>query len=207
MELNLSEYNAVSLEIVTKLEIPEKTFNSLKKCYLKQKNKHFNKPIAFGSNYNIKKVDYSVLGIINKIKGKNKNYKLSIIYFKYSGKKSKADDFELQPLSEMLGCLCDIKNSLTFDVEAIFKYNPKKFNNIFSFPFKLEDSGPFDEVRGLRMVKLAESKKLYTVIMDRPDSNKDFYHTVLFSYTGNITEKLPEKILNEAHNISKKGLL
>jgi hypothetical protein len=205
MELNLSAYNAISFEITTKLEIPIKTYNSLKKCYAKQKDKEKNNSIIFGSDYVIEKVNYSVMGIINKIKGKN--YKLSILYIKYLRKKSKINDLKLQPLSQMLSCLCDIKDSLTFDVEAFFEYNPKKFKNIFSLPFKLEDNGSFDEIRGYRMVKLAKNKKLYTIIMDRPDSNKDFYHTVFFSYTGNINESLPENILKEACNISKKGIV
>ena len=202
MELNLSKYNATSLGIKVSLEADKTVMDALKQCYPKQALKKPDKFIEFGSDYKVTRKRHSARGLVQKTGGKEFQ-----IYLYYAANKlSKLfGASELQPLDKMLSCLMQIKTKLTFEVDADFKYSGKKFISRMKLPIKLSDEEHFDEVRGLRLVKLAEGKKLFSLIIDRPN-NEEFYHTVYFSYVGNMTKTLPMLILEEAVNISKRGL-
>jgi hypothetical protein len=202
MELNLSKYCATSLNIKVSLESDETVVDALKQCYPKQAVKKPFKFIEFGSDYKVARKRHSARGLVEKTGDK----KFQIYLYYASSQLNKLfEPSELQPLDKMLGCLLQIKTKLTFEVDADFKYSGKKFISRMKLPIKLSDDDHFDEVRGLRLVKLAEGRKLFTIIIDRPN-NEEFYHTVLFSYVGNMSETLPGLILEEAVNISKRGL-
>lgn len=203
MELNLSKYNATSLGIKVTLEVGKTVMDALKQCYPPQAPKKPDEFIEFGSDYKISKgKSHSARGFVQKM-----NDKEFQVYLYYAadklGKLSGAS--KLQPLAKMLGCLMQIKDNLTFEVDTNFHYSEKKFKSRVLLPIKLSDDDLFDEVRGLRLVKLAEGKKLFSLIIDCPN-NEDYYHTVYFSYVGNISETLPKLVLEEAVNISKRGL-
>jgi hypothetical protein len=203
MELDLSKYSATSLDINAVSEINKTALSALKKCYPKQVIKKTNDFIEFGSDYKgSKEKKCSARGIVQKISAKELFIHL---YFTDHILGKLSDESELLPLSEMLNCLMKIKTTLTFDVTANFKYSGGKTKSRILLPIKLTADDNFDEVRGVRLVKLADGKNLYTLIIDRP-SNKSIFHAAYFSYVGNISEALPQIILEEAVSISKRGI-
>ncbi len=202
MELDLSKYNATSLEIKVNLQVGKSELSALNQCYPEHILKKVDDFIEFGSDKILKERNYSARGLVRKTASKKFEiylYYVSVTLGKLSGLS------KLQPLSKMLSCLANIKKNLTFEVTAQFGYPVKKFKSRIALPIKLADDEIFDEVRGMRLVKLADGKNLFTLIVDRPD-NKNIYHVVVFSYVGNISDTLPKTIFDEAISISKRGL-
>ncbi len=201
MEINLSKYNATSLEINGTLPISKPILSALKQCYPKQKIVKTNDFVEFGSDYVVKKEKCSARALVEKI-----NAKECQVYFYYTDHilAKLSGDSKLLPVDDMLKCLTALPNKMTFEVTANFRYAGGKFKSRMLLPIKLAQDD-FDEVRGVRLVKLADGKNLYTLTIDRP-SNKSIFHTVYFSYAGNVSEDLPQLILDEAVSISKRGL-
>jgi hypothetical protein len=203
MELDLSKYNAASLEIRTTLQVGKPELAALNQCYSERALKKPDDFIEFGTDKIINKQKHSARGVVNIIDSK----KIEIYIYYTLGVLSKISGLsKLQPLSKMLSCLINANRNkpFTFKVIANFKYPMNKFKSRMALPIKLSDDDNFDEVKGVRLVKLADGKNLFSLIIDC--DSKHYYHTAIFSYVGNISESLPKIIFDEAIGISKRGL-
>lgn len=201
MELNLHKYHATDLAIETTLDISKREIIKLKQCYPDiEKFKKSLKGMEFGSDYKIGKKTHSSRCLIDKI-GNNKYH----LYFLYSAEKLRIiSDYTLKPLSQLLNCFNTMNKEVTFQVGANFTFKEKIYRGTVSLPMKLSENSYFDEIRGIRFVKLTDNKKLFSLILDRSE-NKDYNMSISFTYAGTIHENLPLTILQKAVEISQEG--
>jgi hypothetical protein len=201
MELNLHKYHTTDFVIETTLDISNQEIIKLRQCYPDiKKFKKSLKDMEFGSDYKIGKKIYSSRCLIDKIK--SKKYHLFLFYS--VEKLGILSDYALKPLSQLLSCFNNMNKEVTFKVNANFIFKEKVYRGSISLPMKLPERSYFDEIRGMRFVKLTDNKKLFSFILDRPE-NKDYYMSIAFTYVGTINENLPSVILQKAVEISQEG--
>jgi hypothetical protein len=103
----------------------------------------------------------------------------------------------------LLETLAPLGLKATWRCRAEFEYAETEWQSVIPLPLRLVESAalPFDELRGVRAVKLEGDKLVYSVILDRPD-NKKCLHSVIFKYDASVEPSLAQGILSEAAKIS-----
>lgn len=105
--------------------------------------------------------------------------------------------------SEVFLNLCHMEDSLLFRCDCLFFYNRKKDEEMyFPLPIKL-DHELFDEVRGIRFVKLQNDKILWENSLDLVETDL-MVHRIKFVHEGKCSTDLPRKLLKQAKVISRK---
>ena len=112
-------------------------------------------------------------------------------------------------LGDLIDILLDLKQIVEFECEGIFQFRRREgTTSVVSLPLRISQSPviPFDEIRGLRLVKLEGSKVQYSVILDlTPDGT--LYQNIGFSHPAEFSRTLADSILNKAVDISKKFII
>jgi hypothetical protein len=91
----------------------------------------------------------------------------------------------------------------TFKCAGKFQYSDTDWEPVIALPLRFVQwpALPFDELRGVRAVKLEGDNLTYSVILDRPDNEK-YLHSLMFEYDATIGPTLVEEVLAEAARIS-----
>ncbi len=88
-----------------------------------------------------------------------------------------------------------------------FEYSGDNETTVYPLPAHTDlRSMPFDEIRGIRGVKLAEDgsdELAYSFVLDQPNKRRIYLNTV-FSLTSGISDKAPGEILEFGYNIAQQ---
>ena len=98
--------------------------------------------------------------------------------------------------------LCNLEDSFVFRCDCSFSYRRGDKEVYFPLPIKIEDE-LFDEVRGVRFVKLQQDKILMENSLDLVETDV-MVHRVRFAHEGKFSVDLPQKLLKQAKTISQK---
>jgi len=113
---------------------------------------------------------------------------------------------EARPVTELLELLAKERTETTFRCTLVLRYPSRAWNSPVKLPLHLIDlpSLPFDEIRGFRAVKFANGRKTrYSIIVDRPE-NRDFHHSVNFSFTARFDSSIIDVLLKEGVSVSRQ---
>jgi len=134
------------------------------------------------------------------------NYRISFVYsVEKAGRLSK----RAPKLGDLINILSNLKQTVEFQCEGFFQFQRREgTTSVVSLPLRISQSPvmPFDEIRGLRLVKLEGSKVQYSVILDLT-SDGTLYQNVGFSHSDEFSKTLADSILNKAADISKKFII
>jgi len=134
------------------------------------------------------------------------NYRISFVYsVEKAGRLSK----RAPKLGDLINILSNLKQTVEFQCEGFFQFQRREGTpSIVSLPLRISQSPvmPFDEIRGLRLVKLEGSKVQYSVILDLT-SDGTLYQNVGFSHSDEFSKTLADSILNKAADISKRFII
>lgn len=100
--------------------------------------------------------------------------------------------------SEVFVNLCHMEDSLFFRCDCSFIYKGEE--TYFPLPIKLEDK-LFDEIRGIRLVKLQQGKILLENFIDLVEPDV-MIHRIKFVHEGRCSVDLPQRLLRRARTIS-----
>ena len=98
--------------------------------------------------------------------------------------------------------LCDLEDSFLFRCDCSFSYKRGDKEVHFPLPIQLED-GLFDEIRGVRFVKLQQDKILWENSLDLIEIDL-MVHRIRFAREGKFSMDLPQKLLKQAKAISRE---
>jgi hypothetical protein len=104
--------------------------------------------------------------------------------------------------SEVFLILCRIEDSLLFHCDCSFLYRREDKKANFLLPVKVEDE-LFDEIRGVRFVKLGQDKILWENSVDLVETDV-MVHRVRFTHEGKCSADLPQKLVKQAKAISRR---
>lgn len=98
--------------------------------------------------------------------------------------------------------LCKLEDSFVFHCDCSFLYSRGDEEGYFPLPIKI-DHELFDEVRGIRFVKLQHDKILWENSLDLIETDL-MVHRIKFVHEGKCSTDLPQKLLKQAKAISQK---
>jgi hypothetical protein len=104
--------------------------------------------------------------------------------------------------SEVFLLVCNLETSLVFHCDCSFSYKREDEGIHFLLPVKIEDE-LFDEIRGVRFVKLQQDRILLENSLDLVEPNL-MVHRVRFTHEGRCSVDLPQKLFKQARTISRK---
>lgn len=161
---------------------------------------------VFLDSYSIERHGHRVIAWVISPAENEVNYRISFVYsVEKAGRLSK----RAPKLGELMGILSNLKQTVEFQCEGFFQFRRGEGTTpVVSLPLRICQSPvmPFDEIRGLRFVKLEGSKIQYSVILDlTPDGT--LYQNVGFSHSDEFSKTLADSILNKAVDISKKFII
>ncbi|MDH5695378.1 MAG: hypothetical protein OEZ00_02040 [Dehalococcoidia bacterium] len=103
--------------------------------------------------------------------------------------------------SEVFLRVCNLETSLVFRCDCSFIYKREGEGVYFPLPIKLEDE-LFDEIRGVRLVKLQQDKILLENFIDLVEPDV-MIHRIKFAHEGKCSVDLPQRLLRRAKTISR----
>src|SRR3990172_1608674 len=106
-------------------------------------------------------------------------------------------------VSDVFTYLCDEKRELLFRCECLFSYKREVETSLFTLPIDLQDYKMFDQLRGMRLVKLENEKILWENSIDLPDMDT-MTHRVKFAVDSTCNLELPNLLHKRAKEISRK---
>lgn len=98
--------------------------------------------------------------------------------------------------------ICKLESPLLFRCDCSFTYTQAAEKVPFYLPIQMEDEF-FNEIRGVKLVKLEHGKILWENYLDLIESDK-MTHRIKFARYVNCTSDLPQKLLRQAKEISLK---
>ena len=151
---------------------------------------------TFGTRYSRSKMAHLASGVIRPLE--DGGYLVGINYER---------EARIQPprgvpaISHMFEVLSSIGGTHNFSCTARFRYPAAEYQSIIGIPVRLEESKalPYNEIRGLRVVKREGEDILYDVLLDR--RNEYIHAETEFSYAGTFSAELPSSILLSAVEI------
>ncbi len=135
--------------------------------------------------------------------GKKQRYAIRILYEMEEpqelGEWIEEEPTSLKPTQAFLQ-LCNLKSNFLFRCDCSFYYRRDEKGIYFQLPIKIE-GGIFDEVRGIRFVKLEKGNILLQNSVDLVE-NDLIIHRVRFAQEERCSLDLPQKLLMRARDIS-----
>lgn len=198
VRINLTRSNCFSLRITTEATL---TKDVLELIGLDPKRKF----IRFYEQYSRSNVQhYMLLRFVRREKQEDQ-YGIRLLYETEETEGAipipRASSKTLKP-SEIFLNLCNMKESFLFHCYCSFLYSREDEEKYFLLPIKL-DHELFDEVRGIRFVKLQNDKILWENSLDLVETDL-MVHRIKFVHEGKCSTDLPRKLLKQAKVISRK---
>jgi hypothetical protein len=104
--------------------------------------------------------------------------------------------------SEAFSTLCKLEKALLVHCDCSFLYKRNDEHVTFLLPLKM-DGEIYDEIRGIKFVKLQEDKILWENSVDLIDLDS-MIHRVKFAQESKCSWDLPQELLRRARDISRK---
>jgi len=199
MKPNLVAVNALQLKFYAELPLASNLVSEIHKVSKPDQDGDS----VFLDSYSTERHGHRVIAWVISPTENEVNYRISFVYgVERAGRPSK----RAPKLGDLIDILSNLKQIVEFECEGIFQFRRREdTTSVVSLPLKISQSPiiPFDEIRGLRFVKLEGSKIQYSVILDlTPDGT--LYQNVGFSHSDEFSKNLADSILNKAVDISKK---
>jgi len=198
VRINLARSNCFSLRITTEATL---TKDALELIGLDPKRKF----IRFYEQYLRSNVQHNMLLRFVRSEKQEDRYGIRLLYETEETEGAihipRASSKTRKP-SEIFLNLCNMKESLLFRCYCSFLYRREDEKIYFSLPIKI-DYELFDEVRGIRFVKLQDNKILWENSLDLVETDL-MIHRIQFVHEGKCSTDLPRKLLKQAKVISRK---
>jgi len=202
MKPNLIAVKASRLRFYTELPLDDNLVNKVRKVSKPDKDGDS----VFLDSYSIERHGHRVTTWVIPPPENEVNYR---IYFAYSVGKAGRLSKRAPKLGDLINILSNLKQVVEFQCEGTFQFRRREGTaSVVSLPLRISQSPvmPFDEIRGLRLVKLEGRKVQYSVILDlTPDGT--LYQNVGFSHSDEFSKTLATSILNKAVDISRKFIV
>jgi len=199
LRVDLARVKAERLEIHADLSLDEQLREVLLRYCFDEEDRQAGMA-SFGTAYYKSKIRHTVYAIVTGLLEPDEPQDLLLEYQAASTRKPVKG---LQRVSRLFAALRPISNDLTFLCFATFSYSWTTYTSVPTLPMKMRESEalPFDEIRGLRLVRLRDGKVVYSAILDRP-TDEDVSQMISFTYQGRFTPQVPGEILTRATEIS-----
>lgn len=196
LRINLARWNCFSLRITTEATLEESSAES----------------VGIDSRRRFKRLyeEYTRSGVVHTMtlrfarhEGYQHRYGIRLVYETEEAKESmpklKVETTTIKP-SEAFLQLCNLDTSLLFRCGCSFFYRRGDEGIQFVLPIKIDDE-MFDEVRGLRFVKLQQDKILLENSVDLIETDL-MIQRIKFAHEGKCSVDLPQRLLRQARRIS-----
>lgn len=195
MKLDLVRFKAVEITFSTVVRLESEFFGSILDTQPDfPKKSGF---ATFGTRYSRREITHLVSGFMGLLE--DQGYYVGI---KYDREATVRPPRGVPPISQMFEVLSSVGGTHNFSCKARFRYPATEYQSIVGIPVRLEESKalPYNEIRGLRVVRREGEEILYDVSLDR--RNEDIYVETEFNYVGMFSTELPSSILSSASEIS-----
>jgi hypothetical protein len=157
-------------------------------------------PWVFLNRYRASGVAHLASAIVSSSRQRAKSLRLE---FNFWTRAPVAVGLKAKPVADLVRALSHWEVEATFDCSVALLYPEKGWTSRVSLPVRLFEhlELPFDELRGVRAVKIEDGRTSYSIIIDRPE-NKDLSHVVLFSHSATINDQLADVMLEQGGHIS-----
>lgn len=197
LRINLARLNCFSLRITTEVTLKEDVSDFIGIEPKRKFTRFYEEYSRSGTLHSI------LLRFVRREKQKNK-YGLRLVYETEETEQVssilRSVSKKLKP-SEVFLNLCHTEDSFLFHCDCLFLYGREDEEVNFALPVKLED-GLFDEIRGVRFVKLQQDKILWENSIDLIETDV-MTHRVRFTREGKCSADLPQRLLRQAKAISR----
>jgi hypothetical protein len=107
-------------------------------------------------------------------------------------------------VADLLGALAPLERTAELACLVEFSYPSQRWSSLIRLPLQLSQwQAPFDEVRGVRLVKLSTGNELeYSAILDRPD-NRNYSLSLAFASQSPIEPSVTQRVLAEAAGVAR----
>jgi hypothetical protein len=107
-------------------------------------------------------------------------------------------------IADLLEALARLERKARLGCLVEFTYLARRWSSMIRLPLRLSEwTQAFDEVRGIRVVKLSPGKELeYSAILDKVE-NRNYRVSLGFAYDSLIDPAMPERVLLEAARIAR----
>lgn len=199
MKPDLVSVNAVALNFSTKLHLNDDVVNAIHKVSPPDEDGDS----SFLDSYALRRHGHGVVAWVISPAEDTEDFRIS---FNYAPTKYKQLPKKVSKVAQLIDILLNLKQKVAFDCSATFQFSRREhISPVVILPIRISRTKtlPFDEVRGLRFVKLEGNKILYSVILDLTPEGA-LHQNIGFSYPSNFSMTLADNILHEATDISRK---
>lgn len=199
MKPDLVSANAVSLSFVTKLHLNDDLVNMIHEISPPDEDGDS----SFLDSYVQQRHGHGVIAwVISPAENKG-DFRAS---FTYAPARYERRPKKEPKVAQLIDILSNLKQEVAFDCSVTFQFSRREHvSPVFILPIRTSCAKtlPFDEIRGMRFVKLEGNKILYSVILDLT-SEGALHQNIGFSYPSNFSMTLTDNILHKAIDISRK---
>ena len=196
LKLNLNKFNCGEFRITTEVELEESLARDLG---LDTKRKFKRLYEEYTRNH----ISHSISLRFARRENQTNRYAVRILYEtvepKELGDWFSEEPTKLKPTEAFLE-LCKIDTTFFFRCDCLFYYRKGESDVYFQLPIKL-DGDLFDEIRGVKLVKMEQNNILWQNSVDLIETNM-MTHRVRFAQEGYCSLDLPLKLLMRARDIS-----
>ena len=199
MRPDLARVHARALEFSCELTPRPQQLQQLQSAFARTEH-YKDLPWLFLNRYRASRMLHVASAVVSSARQKDEALRLE---FNFWARARVPLEFKTKPVADLVRALSQWELEATFDCSVALLYPEKGWTSRVSLPMRLFEhiELPFDELRGVRAVKVEDGKTAYSIIIDRPE-NKTLSHVVLFSHSAPVTDRLGEDILAQAVHIS-----
>jgi hypothetical protein len=195
LDLDLTAHQVTNLEIVCDLPLSKEEFEQIKEVL--PPDALVEGRLLRHSDYNVGRRRYHEFASLRP--RPDGSFSLSLGILRASGR-----PIEEGRIADLLEALAPLERKARLGCLVEFTYLARRWSSIIRLPLRLSEwSRAFDEVRGIRVVKLSPGKELeYSAILDRVE-NRNYRVSLGFAYDSLIDPSVPQRVLQEATRISR----
>jgi hypothetical protein len=196
---DLATVHARALEFSCELALGPEELEQLRGAF-RRTDGYEELPWLFLNRYRASGVAHLASAVVTSARQRDKSLRLE---FNFWTRARVAAGVKAKAIADLVRALSQWEIEATFDCSVALLYPKKGWTSRVSLPVRLFEhlDLPFDELRGLRAVKIEDRKTAYSVIIDRPE-NKSLSHVVQFSHSAAINDHIGDDILARGAYIS-----
>lgn len=198
LRINLARWNCFLLRITTEATLNESTAKSIGIDSRRRFKRLYEEYTRSG-------VSHTMILRFARREGEQNQYGIRLVYETEEPKelmpKLKVKITSPKP-SEAFMQLCNLESSFLFRCDCALTYRRGDEGVNFPLPIQLDDE-LFDEIRGVRFVKLEQNKILLENSLDLVETDL-MIHRIRFAHEGKCSVDLPQRLLRQARTISRK---
>ena len=199
MKTDLVSVGAASLSFSTELYLNDDVVNAIHEVSSPDEDGDS----VFFDSYALQGHGHGVIAWVVSLPENKGGFRIS---FNYTPGKVEQLPKKVPKVAQLIDILSNLKEKVAFDCSATFQFSKRErvLSPVVTLPIRISpaETLPFDEVRGLRFVKLEGNKILYSVILDLT-SEGALNQSIGFSHPSNFSTNLADDILRKSTDISR----